>query len=81
MTKRLFNPKNKPGITLETAIKGVIPMYMKDSITPCVTEISTENKHYEDDTNEKLDMLMQALAKQQELILEQNKKLIVSRNN
>jgi hypothetical protein len=29
--------------------------------------ISNENKHYEDVTNEKLDMLMQALAKQEEL--------------
>ncbi|MDF2058799.1 hypothetical protein [Priestia megaterium] len=50
-------------------------MYTKDSITLGVTEISTENEHYKDVTNEKLDMLMQAIAKQQELIIEQNKKI------
>jgi hypothetical protein len=66
MFRRVIDAKNKPAITLETAIKGVISMYTKNSITPCVTEISNENKHYEDVTNEKLDMLMQALAKQEE---------------
>ncbi|MED4267608.1 hypothetical protein [Priestia megaterium] len=66
MFRRVIDAKNKPAIILETAIKGVISMYTKNSITPCVTEISNENKHYEDVTNEKLDMLMQALAKQEE---------------
>ncbi|MGF9944612.1 MerR family transcriptional regulator [Priestia megaterium] len=42
MFKRVINSKNKLGITLETVIKGVIPIYMRDCITPCVTEIFTE---------------------------------------
>ncbi|NER40536.1 hypothetical protein G3M54_04980 [Bacillus megaterium NBRC 15308 = ATCC 14581] len=50
-------------------------MYKKDSITPGVTELSAENEHYKEVTNEKLDILMQALAEQQKLILEQNKKI------
>ncbi|PEU54971.1 hypothetical protein CN395_25105 [Priestia megaterium] len=75
MFRRVTDAKKRPGITLETAIKGVIPMYTKDSITPDVTEISTENEQYKDVTNEKLDMLMQALAEQQKLILEQSKKI------
>ena len=75
MFRRVTDIKNRPGITLETAIKGVIPMYKKDSITPGVTEISNENEHHNDVTNGKLDMLMQALAEQQKLILEQSKKI------
>jgi DNA-binding transcriptional MerR regulator len=75
MFRRVTDAKNKPGITLETAVKGVVPMYMKESITSGVTEMSTENEHYKEVTNEKLDMLMQALAEQQKLILEQNKKI------
>ncbi|NER40542.1 hypothetical protein G3M54_05030 [Bacillus megaterium NBRC 15308 = ATCC 14581] len=65
MFRRVTDAKSKPGITLETAIKGVIPMYKKDSITPGVTELSAENEHYKEVTNEKLDILMQALAEQQ----------------
>ncbi|MED5247672.1 MerR family transcriptional regulator [Priestia sp. LL-8] len=75
MFRRVTNAKSKPGITLETAIKGVIPIYMKDSITPGVTEISTENEQYKSITNEKLDMLMHALAEQQKLILDQSQKI------
>jgi DNA-binding transcriptional MerR regulator len=56
--RKVIDAKNKLGITLETVVKGIIPMYMKDPITPCVTEISTENEHYEKVTNEKLNILM-----------------------
>jgi hypothetical protein len=58
MFRKVIDAKNKPGITLETVVKGIIPMYMKVSITPCVAEISTENEHYEKVTNKKLNILM-----------------------
>ncbi|WP_335482708.1 hypothetical protein [Priestia megaterium] len=75
MFRRITEAKNKPGITLETAVNRVVAMYKKSSITPGVTEISTENEQYKDVTNEKLDMLMQALAEQQKLILDQSQKI------
>jgi hypothetical protein len=46
--------KKKNVITLETFRKGLIPTYNKVFITLCATEISTENEHYNNVANEKL---------------------------
>jgi len=46
--------QKKNVITLETFRKGLIPTYNKVFITLCATEISTENGHYNNGANEKL---------------------------
>ncbi|MFL0366185.1 hypothetical protein ACH0BF_24650 [Pseudobacillus sp. 179-B 2D1 NHS] len=73
MFKDLITQRNKPGITLESAAKSVAAIYKEKSITDTVTTFPAENERYNNVIEEKLDMLMLAFQKQQELIENQNK--------
>jgi hypothetical protein len=73
MFKDLITQRNKPGITLESAAKSVAAIYKENSITDTVTNPPIENERYNAVIEEKLDMLMLAFQKQQELIENQNK--------
>ncbi|MGC8231129.1 hypothetical protein ACP2W0_19300 [Pseudobacillus badius] len=73
MFRDLISQKSKPGITLESAAKSIVSIYKDKSVTDTVTTFPVEIERYNSVIEDKLDMLMLAFQKQQELIESQHK--------